>query len=224
MYEGTNVVEIHTTTISDASSFDGGATTTQGVENLDGSGGVAVPGRNGTIFSASNDAYRFTQYIPYTYSWMPGNLNAASQTVVPASTGAYTVNVSDGTACIASSSTSSIVVNTNCIVLNLKIFLEGYFTNNGKMKSVLYNNSFNSDSTVCDTITVELHNSTSPFSKVSTIKTLIHTNGKASIVYPDTILNQSYYIVIRHRQSIETWSKNPILFNTQVKSFDFTSQ
>lgn len=224
LYEGTNVVEIHTTTISDASSFDGGATTTQGVENLDGSGGVAVPGRNGTIFSASNDAYRFTQYIPYTYSWMLGNLNSASQTVVPASTGAYTVNVSDGTACIASSSTSSIVVNTNCIVLNLKIFLEGYFTNNGKMKSVLYNNSFNSDSTVCDTITVELHNSTSPFSKVSTIKTLIHTNGKASIVYPDTILNQSYYIVIRHRQSIETWSKNPILFNTQVKSFDFTSQ
>ena len=224
LYEGTNVIEIHTTTISNASSFDGGATTTQGVENLDGSSGVAVPGRNGTIFSASNDAYRFTQYIPYSYSWIPGNLNGASQTVVPASTGAYTVRVSDGTPCLASSSTTSILVNTNCIVLNLKIFLEGFFTNNGKMKSVLYDNSLNSDSTACDTITVELRNSASPHSLFSTVKALLHTNGKATIVYPDTILNQSYYIVIRHRQSVETWSKNPILFNTQVKSFDFTSE
>ena len=111
MYEGTNVVEIHTTTISDASSFDASATTTQGLENLDGSSGVPVPGRNGTIFSASNDAYRFTQYIPYSYLWNPGNLNGAAQTVVPASTGAYTVRVSDGTACLASFSTPSITVN-----------------------------------------------------------------------------------------------------------------
>ena len=224
LYQGSNVIEIHTTTISDASSYDPSATTTQGVENADGSRGVPVPGRNGVIFSASNDAYRFTPFIPYSYTWFPGNLNGPLQTVSPVTTGAYTVQVSDGTSCIASFTTPSITVNTNCLVFNLKVFIEGFFINNGKMKAVLYDRGMSSDSTTCDSITVELRDPVQPHSIVVSVSTLLHTNGKAVIVFPHTIFNQSYYVVVRHRNSIETWSKNPVLFDAQVKSFDFTSQ
>ena len=110
LYEGTNVIEIHTTTISNASAFDASATTTQGVENANGTAGVAVPGRNGVVFSASNDAYRFTPIVPYSYSWQPGNLNGPTQNVNPVVNTTYTVQVSDGSTCVAQSNTVSVTV------------------------------------------------------------------------------------------------------------------
>ena len=100
LYEGSNRIEIHTTTISNASAFSADATTTQGVENADGTKAVAVPGRNGVHFSASNDAYRFNPIVNYTYNWNPGNLNGAAQTVTPTANTTYTVNVGDGSGCI----------------------------------------------------------------------------------------------------------------------------
>ena len=223
LYEGSNVIEIHTTTISNASAFDGSATTTQGVENINGSHGVPVPGRNGVVFSASNDAYRFTPFIPYTYIWSPGNLSGPSQNVSPVSSGAYTVQVSDGTACNATFSTPSITVNTNCKVLSLKLYIEGFFISNGNMESVLYNSGLSSDSTMCDSIIVELRNPASPYGIAASMNTVVNTKGLAAIIFPNFVLNQSYYVVVRHRNSIETWSKNPVLFNNQVTSFDFTS-
>ncbi|HKR06368.1 MAG TPA: M36 family metallopeptidase [Bacteroidia bacterium] len=111
--EGSNQVEIHTTTISNVSAADASATTTQGVENISGTAGVAVPGRNSAHFTANNDAYRFTPVVNYTYTWQPGNLNGAIQTVTPASTGTYTVNIGDGSGCIIPFTSPVITVNPN---------------------------------------------------------------------------------------------------------------
>ena len=223
LYQGSNLIEIHTTTISNASAFDPDATTTQGVENADGSQGVPVPGRNSTTFSASNDAYRFTPYVPYSYTWQPGNLNGPAQTVHPTSTGTYTVQVSDGTPCVATFSTPQITVNPcNSLVFNLKVFIDGLYSN-GAMQAVLYNAGLSNDPTACDSIVVELHDAVFPNSIVVSVKTLLHKNGTASISLPGNLLNHSYYIAIRHRNAIETWSKNPVSFNTLTTTFDFTS-
>ena len=204
------------------SAFDESATTTQGLENANGTRGVPVPGRNGQIFSAMNDAYRFTPYIPYTYNWNPGNLSGQNQTVTPMISGPYTVNISDGTSCVQTFSTTPITVNTNCLVFNLKIFIEGFYKQNSMMTPVMFNSGVSTDTTVCDTIIVELHDPLNPANIISTKTGVLHTNGKAEIVFPAGILNQSYYIVVHHRNSVETWSKNPVLFNNQVTSFDFT--
>ena len=56
----------------------------------------------------------------------------------------------------------------------------------------------------------------------ATAKSLLHTNGKADIVFPLSVLNNSYYIACKHRNSLETWSKNTVLFNTSQMNYDFT--
>ncbi|MDC0231406.1 gliding motility-associated C-terminal domain-containing protein, partial [Aureispira] len=71
LHESTNYIDVHTTTVLP----DGN--TTQGIENVDGTLAIAVPGRNSSQWSASNDAYRFSPGIaflfgPITYSWTPG--------------------------------------------------------------------------------------------------------------------------------------------------------
>lgn len=109
--EGSNEIEIHTTTISNASAFDPGAVTTQGIENANGTAGVFVPGRNAAIFSASNDAYRFVPYTPYVYTWMPGNLSGPSQTVVPLTSGTYIVSIADGSGCVSAFTSPLVTVN-----------------------------------------------------------------------------------------------------------------
>ncbi|MFK7799211.1 MAG: T9SS type B sorting domain-containing protein [Aureispira sp.] len=71
LYETTNVIEIHTTTQPDANGIH-----TQGIENIDGTLGFAVPGRNAQQWTATNDAYRFTPsravlFGPFNYTWSP---------------------------------------------------------------------------------------------------------------------------------------------------------
>ncbi len=58
LFEGTNRIEIHSTNIPDLSNIK-----TQGLENIDGTAAIIVPGRNGTTWSASNDVVAF---IPIT--------------------------------------------------------------------------------------------------------------------------------------------------------------
>ncbi len=222
LYETTNVIEIHTTTISDVSAYDPEGRTTQGLENADGTGGVPVPGRNNAIFSASNDAYRFSPYVPYSYNWLPGNLQGPAQTVYPSASGSYTVQVSDGTACLAPFSSPSITVNTCTVQLNLKLYLEGLYIKSDTMNSGLYNADVSSDPTAADTITVELHHPTQYSTVVASVKTLLHSNGSATAVFPGSVLNQSFYLVIRHRNSLETWSKTPLLMNASTVNFDWT--
>lgn len=73
LHEGTNFIDIHSTSIQ-----SNGDNTTQGIENIDGTIGVAVPGRNSSpTWSATNDAYRFSPGVavlfgPFTFNWSPG--------------------------------------------------------------------------------------------------------------------------------------------------------
>jgi hypothetical protein len=57
---------------------------------------------------------------------------------------------------------------------------------------------------------------------VSSSTTILHTDGTAQITLPATINGGDYYIVIKHRNSIETWSKNPVLISNST-TVDFTA-
>jgi hypothetical protein len=121
--------------------------------------------------------------------------------------------------------TTSIKTTTACSVtsvINITAFIEGFYLSNGQMSAVLNLNGMSNDTTACDTITVELHNATFPYATASSVKTLLHKNGTATINVPASLYNQSYYIAIKHRNAIETWSSAPILISA-VKSYDFTT-
>ena len=78
LFEGSNRIEIHSTSIP----ADGNAT--QGIENASGTDGIATPGRNSQSWSATND------YVAFYY--LPGNTadNCGAQTTVTLSQELFT--------------------------------------------------------------------------------------------------------------------------------------
>ena len=107
-------------------------------------------------------------------------------------------------------------------LLNLKAYLQGYYVGSGLMKDVLFNQSvYVSPSTITDTITIELHDAIAPYNLVSSHTQVLSQNGTATIQGLGAV-GQLYYIVLKHRNTIETWSSSPILL-TENTSYDFTT-
>jgi hypothetical protein len=122
-----------------------------------------------------------------------------------------------------------IVCNPNPIAisepaqLNLsQTFIEGY-RNGTSMRPVLLNSGI-SGATIsqCDTVEVSLHASSSPFSRVFTQKVVLNVDGEASATFPASAIGNSYYLVVRGRNFIETWSASPIAFMSST-SYHFGS-
>ncbi len=74
--------------------------------------------------------------------------------------------------------------------------------------------------TICDQITISLAQNSAPYNIVFTQNTFLMTDGMATIVVPTGAAGNSYYIVVKHRNSLETWSKNPVTIN-QLTTFSF---
>jgi len=107
------------------------------------------------------------------------------------------------------------------VSLSLKIYLEGFYDANSNTMNAVSNPG--SAPAVTDTISVSLASPNSPYSNIYTDEEVVLTNGIANLNFPIAALNNSFYVVVRHRNAIETWSKTPILFNTSSKSLDLTS-
>ncbi|MBK7213159.1 MAG: PKD domain-containing protein [Bacteroidales bacterium] len=106
--------------------------------------------------------------------------------------------------------------------LTLTVFLEGLF--NGSTMNRAQNASGNQfPGSTADQITVELHQSVSPYALVAGPYTLnLSTTGVASTLVP-AAFNSSYYIVVKHRNSIETWSSLPVSFSPSTISYNFSN-
>jgi len=113
------------------------------------------------------------------------------------------------------------VVETNK-TLNLTLFLEGLF-NGSTMNKAQNGSGPQFTGTIADQISVELHQATPPYSLAAGPFTAnVLTDGTASLTIP-AIYNSSYYIVIRHRNSIETWNQAPLAFSSAVVSYNFST-
>ena len=130
-----------------------------------------------------------------------GNLNA----------GTYYYNVGDNTNPYSLKST-----------LNLIAFLEGLYLGNGTMIASPFSADGISPNNVADTISVELHEANSPHLLTYQTKGVVSTNGIALVNFPSTVNTNSYYVAIKHRNSVETWSTNPVLFSAST-SYNFST-
>lgn len=108
-------------------------------------------------------------------------------------------------------------------ILNLTVFIEGLYIGNGTMRQAQGTSGNEFPGTTADQITVELHDPASyaniPFSAGNID---LNTSGN-SIVNVPAIYNGSYYLTVKHRNSIETVSVMPISFATNTISYDFTT-
>ena len=105
------------------------------------------------------------------------------------------------------------------LVLNLRIFIEGFYIGGNRMRAtidpVVYPN-------LCDIVIVELHFPSSPYGLFKFIQGTINTDGRGIFTFPVQVVGQSFYIVVKHRNTVETWSKYPVLFNSSEVNYDFT--
>ncbi|HPI54653.1 MAG TPA: putative metal-binding motif-containing protein, partial [Chitinophagaceae bacterium] len=107
--------------------------------------------------------------------------------------------------------------------LSGKVFIQGYYLSAGLMNSVLMHQNESGSSLICDSIQMEFHDAANISSIAYSAMLVLKTNGEFSLVgFPNSMLSNSYYIVIRHRNSIETWSANPVLILTNTM-YDFTT-
>ncbi|MBK7761864.1 MAG: hypothetical protein IPI46_00640 [Bacteroidetes bacterium] len=114
------------------------------------------------------------------------------------------------------------IIQPTYITFNLKAYLEGYYLGNGVMASVLFNQGEPNLISQTDTVDIILHNSISPYAIEYSTKGVLDTDGNASFILPASVQGNSYYITLKHRNSFETWSANPITMSA-ITNYNFTT-
>ena len=163
-------------------------------------------------------------------------LKAQGVTAAPAQTFSGNINFGNGTTCSAgtsvagdlttdNSATSTIRVDGPTIV-NLHLFIQGYWdSGSSAMSPVLSNQGVTASATACDSIDVELRDITT-YAMVQSVRTMLNQNGTASCVFPPesgASITGNYYIAVKHRSAIQTWSAFPVTVGSTPVSYNFTT-
>lgn len=152
-----------------------------------------------------------------SFLWSTG---AVTPSIVVNTPGNYTVTVTNGNGC-TNTATASVTVGGSCgSILNLTALIEGYHIGGQVQRSVLFENGLTANTLLCDTITVELHDQFAFNTVVATQNVVLGTNGTAQLSFPAGVNGGTFYIVIRGRNLLETWSKNPVTFGA-VTTYNF---
>ena len=196
-------------------------------------GNVTVPFTSSGIISASNiytaqlsnAAGSFASPVSIgtlVSNATSGNINAVIPVATPNGAGYRIRVISSLPAFIGPDNGVNIsIVNTCSISVNLTLFLEGYYLSGSTMTPALYNQGVTANTSIVDSIDVELHSAFSPATVVSTTRVLLHTNGTASCSYPAAAGN--YYIVVKHRNTVQTWSASPVSISSVPSSYNFSN-
>ncbi len=94
-------------------------------------------------------------------------------------------------------------------ILNLTAVIEGF-----------YNKNFNKMSK--DTVNVYLRSSVSPYQIIDYSSSLLDSAGYGRFSFNNASNSEPYYIVVRHRNSIEVWSKSAHSFVSDNLSYNFS--
>lgn len=101
-------------------------------------------------------------------------------------------------------------VNTNVKVLDLTLLLEGFYKPG-------------TNSMIGDTVRVYLRNATNPYAIVDSAKDLLNSAGQASFVFNNAANVVNYYLHIKHRSALETWSKTTQTFVGNHMVYNFST-
>lgn len=155
-------------------------------------------GENGSILKTTNNG------INWTIQTSPTNSNLRSMNFVNSYVG-YAVG--DNGVFLKT-------IDAGGLTLNLNVIIEGFWRTN------ITPNRMN----MRDTVTVELRELNNPTNILASSKNILDSlTGFVQIIFPD-MEEGTYYIVVKHRNSLETWSSTGYtFFKSQIASYDFTS-
>lgn len=175
---------------------------------------ITITGSNFTAASAVN-----FNGVPSTYT-VVDDFTITATVPTAFGSGSITVFSSTGT-CSASAS-----FDVRCgapMVVNAKAFLQGYYLGGSTMNpAVLYQGVPTATGVEADTVQVEIYDETT-FALAGLAKGMLMIDGSLSLqVYG---FDGNYYIAIRHRSSVLTWSAAPVALSSTTPStiYDFTT-
>ncbi|MBK8552539.1 MAG: FG-GAP repeat protein [Ignavibacteria bacterium] len=96
------------------------------------------------------------------------------------------------------------------VTLNLTMLIQGF-----------YNSS--TDLMVQDTARVYLRNSSSPYAIVDSAKAYLSNAGAGTFSFSKAVNGVSYYLQLKQRNSLETWSKTSHAFTGNALTYNFTT-
>ena len=123
---------------------------------------------------------------------------------------------------ICESTTRTPVIATVGCTKNLKLFIEGYYDGSSTMKPVKNNQDFTSPTTDVDDVTVELRNDTAPYAVAATTTAVLKTDGSVAAKF-NAFPAGNYFIAVKHRNAIETWSASAQPFGVSTATYDFST-
>ncbi|MBK9225472.1 MAG: hypothetical protein IPL67_00020 [Ignavibacteria bacterium] len=94
--------------------------------------------------------------------------------------------------------------------LNLTMLIQGFY-------------DAGTNSMIRDTVRIYLRNSSSPFAIVDSAKAYLSSTGAGTFSFQNASNGVNYYLHLKHRNSIETWSKTTQTFTGNSMTYDFTT-
>jgi subtilisin-like proprotein convertase family protein len=164
---------------------------------------------NGGDFSGTNAVYFNGVSASFTV-----NNQSLITAIVPAGALSGSIEVSGDCGSIFSASAFNVI--SGDVSLNLKVFIEGFYRGSGQMVSVL-------GSSKCDTIEVSLADPVAPHNLLYTSKGVLDLSGVSNFVFTGAAQKPYYYIVVKHRNSLEVWSGDSVSFVSLNVAYDFTN-
>ena len=171
---------------------------------------------------------RFNSSASTAISWTPATgLNTTTGATViasPTTSTTYTAKATSTAGCESVGGTSVITVADCPVTVNLKLWLQGYYQPGGTMAPV-WDNQVNggvpTNPLDVDNVSIELRDPTT-YSLVETQTAMLHTNGLVSATFLPKAFGP-YYVVVKHRNSIQTWSANPVAITGTTPLYNFAS-
>jgi hypothetical protein len=196
----------------------------------------SATGFNNHQWAWSTDGTNFTDFgvntAPTTTSFVAKALDLSSIDALDDAADVYLrITFSGATSGTSNNRLDNFVINATPVApsfktLNVSVLLEGlYEPGTGLMRQAQGETGPQFGAGIADQVTVELHEATSPFAAAYTFNNVdLSTNGTLSIGTIPTAISGSYYVVIKHRNSIETWSSAPVSFDGAGPfNYDFTT-
>lgn len=171
---------------------------------------TGAPGTS-VVISGSN----FSGATAVTFNGVSASFTVNSPTQITATvpSGATNGPIQVSNASCSGVSASSFLLSVNP-VLSLRILIQGFHTGGGSMNTLF--------GSYCDSVAVSLASSVSPYGIVQTVKQTVNATGNGTFPFT-SVTPGSYYLVIRHRNTVETWSSLPVSISGPSFSYDFTT-
>ncbi|MBL0012790.1 MAG: hypothetical protein IPP30_03275 [Flavobacterium sp.] len=106
-------------------------------------------------------------------------------------------------------------------IVNLRFFVQGFYTGASSMNSVKFNQDGVSSPTDVADITVELHATTAPYETLHSATATVQTDGIITVSY-SSAPSGSFYVVVKGSNMVQTWSSTPQTVGSTPLSYDFS--